>query len=139
MQHLDGKFKATATTMAPFFKKNVTINVLREDGDDHDTVTGRIETISDTAVIIRTRAGSEVVTNARIVDLPVVLPPRRNSKVIVRTLRPLETTVRQHLVDRHGLVVDLANALTEDQAVAYHNRIDHGNLGHRHEETKGDE
>jgi hypothetical protein len=126
------RFKANGTTLAPFFKKVVAINVMREDGDDHEVVQGRVEAISDLAIIIRTRGGSEVITNSWILDAPSIVPPRKNSRVIVRKLRPLETTVRQHLVDRHGLAVDLTNSLTEGQAITYHDRIDHSNLGHRH-------
>ena len=138
MPNDDGKFKANGTTLAPYFRKHVQLNVMRADGDDHEVVTGRIENISDQAIIIRTRGGSEVITNAWILDTPTVVPPRKNSKVVIRKLRKLETTVRQHLVDRHGLAVDLANALTEEQAVTYHDRVNHSNLGHRHIESEAE-
>jgi hypothetical protein len=54
-------------------------------------------------------------------------------KLKARTL-PLVTEgkVREHLIERHGLKVSEIDALTEEQAKAFHDTVDHSDLGHKH-------
>lgn len=52
-----------------------------------------------------------------------------------KKLKAVDTnTVRQHLADRHGYELTHVNSLTDEQAEEEHDAIDHGNLGHTHQE-----
>lgn len=44
-------------------------------------------------------------------------------------------TVRQHLLDRHGVQLSWINGVDEAKALAFHEDLDHSNLGHAHAET----
>jgi hypothetical protein len=63
--------------------------------------------------------------------------PEKAKKQRAKKLKPVEYgQAKSHLLERHGLTLTQVNGWTEEQALAYHNEIDHvkADLGHVHED-----
>lgn len=65
------------------------------------------------------------------IDKPRELKARRHTGTCLGN-------VRQHLLDRHTLMLTIVNTMTDDEAVIFHNRLDHRQLGHFHEANSDD-
>ena len=65
--------------------------------------------------------------------------PEKAKKIKAKKLKPVEFgQAKSHLLERHGLTLTKVNGFTEEQALEYHNAIDHvaADLGHVHEAPK---
>lgn len=63
--------------------------------------------------------------------------PEKAKALKAKTLKPITYgQARGHLLERHGMTLTQVNGLTEEQALAYHNELDHvaSGLGHVHGE-----
>jgi hypothetical protein len=102
-------------------------------GSDEDfrEVEGTVGKADATGLVLQTSKGVTIIPVARILDVEVKLPNRLQR----RWLREAgASTVRQHLLDRHGMPFDLIAAQGVDHKLylEMHSKIDHGNLGHQH-------
>jgi hypothetical protein len=110
----------------------------RDKGEgEPQTLEGRVELANSLGVMFKEKGKSNVtLVEAVWIDNVEELQPKEPN-VTVKVLQPIPLgRVRQHLADRHGYERARVNALTEAQAAAEHDAIDHENLAHRHEEPK---
>lgn len=122
-----------ASTLVDYAGKQVVMHLIQEDGSLRE-VEGKIEDASEVGLAFKEKGKR---------DISLVLPneveeieaaPIKPKKVVQKKLKPVQAAnVRQHLADRHGLLISELNEMTDEDAETYHNSIDHGDLGHRHE------
>ena len=61
--------------------------------------------------------------------------PDKPKGLKAKTLKLVEAgNVRQHLVDRHGYRLSEINAMSDEDALEFHEQLDHSDLGHFHAE-----
>lgn len=110
----------------------VQVNVVGSDDEDFREVSGKCIATSPAGIVIQTKQRSEIIKIADIIDLDIVPKTRR---LLVRYVGELEEiAVRQHLLDRHGVPFALVKNMEAKIAAAMHDKIDHSQLGHRHED-----
>ncbi len=97
-------------------------------------VTGKVTKVSSSGIILSARSTTIILMAEDITDIRI-----RRGRVVVRMVRIFtdRDDVRQHLADRHGLWVGMLRTLTPEAAHAYHEKIDHSDLGHKHGEKPG--
>jgi hypothetical protein len=117
--------------LTKYFRKLVNMNV--SDGDMFRTIEGKVQAVTATGLVIKTRSGSEAIELPDVIDIEEA-PRQRRRRVIRRYVRVLaaDSNVRQHLADRHGYMIDLLNASDDETLFTMHEQLDHGELGHRH-------
>lgn len=106
----------------------------KAEGGDAETVEGTAEVANEKGLIFRPkgRSRSSLVEAADIVS--VEFAPTTSKTLEASRVLPVQPgRVRQHLLDRHGWSLTAVNGLSEDEAIERHNKIDHSDLGHRHE------
>lgn len=97
-------------------------------------IEGTVLAAEQTGVVLQTTKGVEIFELAQIYEAVSVAPTR---KLVRRKLSALpDSQARQHLIDRHGMPVDLVRSLTAEQAGNVHRQVNHSNLGHMHTEPK---
>lgn len=116
------------------FGRNVAINVdtSSKDEEDFKTVEGKIVDVSPTTIALRFRNRVTLVAISNIIGEIEVQSSTTRSKVSIRKIAQPGKIVRAHLALRHGIAVDLMNAVSDSVAEEMHNGIDHLPLGHRH-------
>lgn len=123
-------------TIAPaeledYSEKTVELVVNRE--GEEVTLQGKIELASEVGVAFKPRRKRDVdfIEPSDIISIKEV--EESGSDLKQKKLPPLEPAkVRAHLIDRHGAPLSQVNALSPEQAVELHNKIDHSDLGHKH-------
>lgn len=80
-------------------------------------------------------------TNVELIELhdieEISFAPEKNKILKPKSLRPVTYgQAKSHLLERHGYTLTEANALTEEEALETHDKIDHveDDLGHIHED-----
>lgn len=119
-------------TLADFTKKKVILVAKGTDGQAHE-FEGTVSGASPAGLAFKQKGKRDVslVEPDDIEDIRLV--PDRPKKMVQKKIDLIkEGNVRQHLVDRHGYTLEEGNELTEEQAIAVHDTIDHKGLGHRH-------
>lgn len=112
--------------------KRVVVQVKDDMGDGVREIEGKVLASDRTGLVIQTRSGTSIINTSEIEDIEVIVPNMQR-RLIKRWIQEIEPgSVRQHLVDRHGMPFDLINALPDGNAVQVHNQLPHGNLGHDH-------
>lgn len=93
----------------------------------------KVITATPTALIIRGNGLTEIVEADSVIEIRPVGRPRRKrvTRRLVRMYGQTES-VKQHLADRHGILVSVLNAVDEATAHETHRNINHGDLGHQH-------
>lgn len=122
-----------AASVARFHDKIVVINVENKDGT-FSTVEGRVLAANEAGIALRNRSNTRIVDLKDIIgEIEEVGRPRRK-KVLRRYVREIgpDDSVKQHLADRHGILVSVLNAVDEDTTRELHDGIIHDDLGHRH-------
>lgn len=128
-----------------FFKKYVTLQVdtcavkpdvpaEKDENDPHLVVLeGKILAVSADGVAIRIHGNTQIIQLDSIISC-VENPRIRKKRVVKRWVRviPVDASVKQHLADRHGILVSVLNAVDEQTARLMHDNISHTDLGHRH-------
>jgi hypothetical protein len=110
----------------------VQVTVVGQDDEDYREVRGKCLVANDAGLVIQTRSRSEMIKMAEVIDVDVEPKVKRLTH---RWLGEIDDdAVRQHLLDRHGMPYDLIKSLDERTAVGLHDKINHAQLGHRHEE-----
>lgn len=117
------------------FKDKDAIVTLAGSGDPSVVVAGKILAGSEIGILIKNRATRqpefyETPQIADIIEEPAA--PKGRGRILVRDVRlETEADVRQHLADRHGLVLP---AIPDDPMLALkmHAKLHTDPLGHRH-------
>lgn len=102
--------------------------------DDFREVEGRVVAATETGLVIQTRSSVVIVDAKYILDVDIIVKttPKR---LVKRWIRDTDAdSVKQHLLDRHGMPFDLVSApgIDPSRLLEMHSKIDHGNLGHGH-------
>lgn len=119
-----------------FFGKVVSINV--DTGQDEtgartfNTVTGKVTWVSDIGLVLRSRSTVTIVEAKDILDIEE--ESRKRKRIVRRWVRVIgpSDSAKQHLADRHGILVSVLSAADEDTARQMHEHINHEDLGHQH-------
>lgn len=123
-----------ATELEGYLNKKVVLHTIDAESGELVEREGKIDAASPHGIAFKEKgkASVDLYEVDQIEEIaPLVEGPK---KIRQKKLKPVEAgSVRQHLVDRHGMPLDRANDIDEAQAVELHDRIDHTNLGHRHE------
>lgn len=114
-----------------FFKKPVILTRTTPGGTIQ--IEGKVMDVSASSLAIRTGSNTHVIDLVEI-EACVSNPRIRKKRVARRWVRIItrESSVKQHLADRHAVLVSVLNAVDEDTAHEMHNNIVHDDLGHRH-------
>ena len=103
-----------------------------KDGTEHE---GRIDAGSAIGIVLRPKGsrGSLLIEAKDIESITVEAKgkPRLRRKVLPT---PLPGRNREHLIERHGYAVSEIEAMDEASAKAFHDSLDHSDLGHSHRE-----
>jgi hypothetical protein len=117
--------------------KRVNLTFVPKGETDAVTQEGRIEIGSAVGLMFKEKGKS----NVQLVEADSIQAVEelaaKEPNVTVKTLQPIPLgRIRQHLADRHGYTREAVNGLTEAQAQAEHDAVDHSVLAHKHEEPK---
>lgn len=120
------------STLESFDGKDVVLHRIKEDGSVEE-LTGKIDGASEFGVAFKEKGKRDVVLvepkDIEEIDVAAVKPKSLPQK----KLKPIDNkAVRQHLLDRHGYGRKHVNAMSDEDAVAEHDSVDHTDLGHRH-------
>lgn len=128
-----------ASTLESFSGKKVVLHVVKDDGMVE--LNGKVEGASEIGVAFKETGKREVLLYEPHQIEEIQLAPSAPKKLRQKKLKPIEDDrVRQHLVDRHGVSLEWANSASDEDAKAYHDTLDHSDLGHVHvEESESDE
>lgn len=124
-----------AEDLQQFLNKRVVLHT-NDPEDSSKTIEreGKVEAASIAGIAFKEKGKSSVDLYEIHQIFEIDTLPEPPKKIRQKKLKPVEEgQVRQHLVDRHGMPVSKANELNEAQATELHDRIDHKDLGHRHE------
>jgi hypothetical protein len=90
---------------------------------------GKILEVGDNAFVLQTNSDTRVID---LDDAISVIERRRG--VTIRNIRPIDrdVSVRQHLADRHAILVSVLKVADEDLCHILHEKISHADLAHRH-------
>jgi hypothetical protein len=129
----------TIEELQPLIDKDAIVHIIQPDGSIQE-VEGRIKaaTIAGVPFKPKGKSGVGLLTVDQIEEAS--LAPVKPKSVLQKKLKPIaDGQMRQHLADRHGISLKWCREATEEQAVEYHNTLDHADLGHKHVEPKADD
>lgn len=112
-------------------EKEVTLTVI--EGGEQKKVVGTMKaaTVAGVPWKEKGKAGVSLLTVDQIAAVEVA--PEKPKSVTQKKLKPItEGQMRQHLADRHGIALSWCRNASEEEAVAFHNTLDHADLGHKH-------
>jgi hypothetical protein len=96
-------------------------------------VTGKLIVVTPLAIVVQQRHDTTMIQLGDLLEFSEVIKFTAKEALIIRELAGISKEgVRQHLLDRHGLVAEKVRSMTEEDALAYHDSIDHTRLGHVH-------
>ena len=122
----------TLEQLQAFIDKEAIFHLIQEDGSTKE-VTGTIKAATVAGVPFKEKGkpGLELTTVDKFYEIDYA--PVKAKAVTQKKLNPIEFgQARQHLVDRHGVELTWAKDADEKDAFAYHQGLDHSNLGHTH-------
>lgn len=111
-------------------------------GEGQEPVEGKVEMGNALAVLFKPKGKSqpELVEASDIASIELLA--EKAKAFTAKKLKAVELGgVRAHLLERHGVTLDWANSVTEEQAKQYHDSLDHADLwlGHVHRTADEDE
>jgi hypothetical protein len=128
--------------------KKVTIvrnlKTANEKGETAEEVEGTVQAANEMGILIKPKGK----TNFHLIEMSeiedVFLTPEGDKKFTRSKLKMVEPgKMRRHLLDRHGLTLKWCNEASEEDAVKYHDSLNHEelDLGHVHvaKEEKADD
>lgn len=94
---------------------------------------GKVEAASTMGVAFKPKGKGSVIVLPS--DIDAIEAAAVIKKITRKSMLPVNLdNIRQHLVDRHGYEVEAIEAMTPEQALAWHNNdLNHEKLGHDHE------
>ena len=96
-------------------------------------VTGKLIVVTPLAIVVQQRHDTTMIQLSDLLEFQEVIKFTTKETLIIRELAGMSKEgARQHLLDRHGMVADKVRSMTEEEALAFHDRIDHTKLGHVH-------
>lgn len=112
-----------------------------EKGETAIEIEGKVQIGNDVGLLIKPKGKVQfdLIPRSEIED--VYLTPEKSKKLVASKIRPVGIgNIRRHLLDRHGVTLEWANKVSEEQAKEYHDGLDHvaNNLGHVHVEKSDD-
>lgn len=113
-------------------------NLPEPDEEGHETIetSGKVQVGNTNGILIKPK-GQLQFKLIKADDIEEVFLSVEKSKPLKATKLQLVTIgqARRHLLERHGVTVKWANEVSEEQALEYHNSLDHVelDLGHVHE------
>lgn len=122
-------------SLAQFAGKNVSITLSGE----HASLSGegKVEAAGPFGVAFKPKGKSATIVEAANVE--AIEAVALVKKITVKSLLPTNLDgVRQHLVDRHGYEVNAIEAYTPEQALEFHETLDHSKLAHNHLKKTGE-
>lgn len=135
------------TDLSEYTGKNVTVvrNLKEADADGNTTVEVecKVQVGNEQGLLVKPKGKVQfdLIPAGEIEE--VFLTPDKAKKLTASKIKhPQIGGIRRHLLDRHGVNLEWANGVTEEQAKEYHDSIDHvkNDLGHVHvdKEEKAD-
>lgn len=111
-------------------------------GDGQEAVEGKVEMGNALAVLFKPKGKSqpELIEAGDIANIELVA--EKSKAFTAKKLKAVDLGgVRAHLLERHGVTLEWANSVTEEQAAEYHGSLDHAALllGHVHKSADEDE
>ena len=135
-----GDVKTAQIDFAPYKNKMVNLTLRVADGKGgftEETMQGRVIEGNEIGLIFKRRSQrtQDLVEASDVLGIEVVETARLQA-IGQKHLRPITTTsIRRHLVDFHGMPRADVEALSLEEAMEMHSKIDHGPLGHDHSDT----
>lgn len=128
----------TLEDLQPHVEKEAVLHLKQDDGSLKE-VTGTIKAATVAGVPFKTKgkAGIDLLTVDQIEEVAAA-PPKAKSVTQKKIDLVADGGMRQHLADRHGIELEWCKNATEEQAVEFHNGIDHSKLGHVHVDKKAE-
>lgn len=122
----------TLDDLQPYIKKEAVIHLQQEDGSLKETiVTIQAATVAGVVYKEKGRSNIELTEVAKIEEISAA--PVKPKPVQQKKLKPIEFgQARQHLLDKHGVLLTWAKEADEQAAFDYHATLDHTDLGHVH-------
>ncbi|ANA85846.1 hypothetical protein PBI_WOES_75 [Gordonia phage Woes] len=120
---------ATELALTDYAEKRVELKTTESD----EYVVGTVASASPEAIAFKEkgRASLTLITKANIADIRIALETEPEMKARRLNLVNLDT-VKRHLVDRHGYALADINQMSPENALAFHDEIDHAPLSHFH-------
>ena len=106
-----------------------------ENGESAVEVEGQVQVGNENGVLLKPK-GKTNFTLIEAGDIEEIrLAPEKDKNIKASKLRLVKVgQARRHMLERHGVTLSWANSVTEEQALEYHNTLDHEelDLGHVH-------
>jgi hypothetical protein len=121
-----------ANTLSEYSGKQVVLHVVNDEGG-LDELEGKVESASEVGMAFKEKGKRDLrlIEPSQIEEIEVA--PEAPKKAAQKKLQQVtEKSARQHLLDRHGYLRSWANEVSDEEALAEHESIDHRDLGHRH-------
>jgi hypothetical protein len=120
------------STLEDFDGKQVILTLIEEDGSARE-VEGKVEAASAAGVAFKEKGKRDVeLVEPKSIE-EIALAPVKPKTLAQKKLKEVtESSARQHLLDRHGYERSVVNGMSDEQAFAEHEDIDHADLGHKH-------
>ena len=121
-----------ANTLESYSGKQVVLHVVNDEGG-LDELEGKVESASEVGMAFKEKGKRDLrlIEPSQIEEIE--LAPEAPKKSPQKKLQQVtESGARQHLLDRHGYLRSWANQVSDAEAFAEHQSIDHSDLGHRH-------
>lgn len=127
------------STLEDFDGKQVILTLIEDDGSARE-VEGKVEAASAAGVAFKEKGKRDVeLVEPKSIE-EIALAPIKPKTLAQKKLKPVaEQNSRQHLLDRHGYDRSVVNGMSDEQAFAEHEDIDHSDLGHKHVEPSEDD
>lgn len=100
--------------------------------DDFRTIEGKVVEVSESKLAVKVRNKIEVIPFRKIIGEVEIQSSTTKSRVSIRKIKQPGAATRSHLAMRHGVALNLMNAIGENIAAEMHSKLDHSGLGHRH-------
>lgn len=121
-----------ASSLEEYSGKQVVLHIVNEEGG-LDELEGKVESASEVGMAFKEKGKRDLrlIEPSQIEEIEVA--PEAPRKAPQKKLQQVTTkSARQHLLDRHGYLRSWANEVSDDEAFAEHESVDHSDLGHRH-------
>lgn len=118
-------------------KKVVLVQLLdkpNEKGEGAEELEGTLEAVAGEMVMFKQKGKTSptLIETSKIDNIDHA--PEKAKNLTARKLKPIDFgQARAHLLDRHGMTLAQVNEMSEKDALALHEQIDHDGLGHVHE------
>lgn len=116
--------------------KDAIVHIIQDDGSTEE-VAGVILAATAAGIPFKPKGKTsvELLTIDKVYE--AFLAPVKPKAITQKKMKPvIEGQMRSHLADRHGTSLKWCRENTEEAAVAFHNSLDHADIGHIHVEEK---